>query len=106
MDSCACLTYEEHLSKPPHGEPEKRAFVSATRPAPTAEESSVTFVWERPDDETAVFSIEWGPTDLGNPVTEELKRFNYDEHGTSGMEAARSALQLAAVAIGARWSER
>lgn len=64
------------------------------------DESSVAFIWHRPDDETAVMSIQ---LDGGTP--EEIGRANYDRHGTAGIELARETLKAAADAIGARWVE-
>lgn len=72
-----------------------------------SEEGSITFVWERPDDDTAVFSIEFGPsTPHGEPVLEEVGRATYDEHGTAGLVLLKETLEATAGAIGASWSER
>jgi hypothetical protein len=79
--------------------------MSDTRGAPM--DASMTFVWQKPDDETAVFSIEFAPsTPEGEPVSEEMGRFTHDEHGWAGMASCKETLEATAEAIGAGWVER
>lgn len=81
------------------------SLLAQTRTGET--EGSITFVWEMPDDETAVFSVEFGPsTPTGEPVLEEMGRATYDQHGTAGITLLKDTLEKCAEAIGAGWSER
>lgn len=102
---------DQYAVRRPYGNSTPSAIESAasllaqTRTADA--EGSITFVWERPNDETAVFSIEFGPsTPTGEPVLEEMVRTTRDEVGTDGLALLKDTLEKCADAIGAGWSER